>query len=327
MEEMDFNQSIDQNQVDDIFGDSKHVESKALTGINLLLDKNISSSSRLPMLEIIFDRFIRAFCNSLRSFSSFTVDVEIQSVQTMRFGDYIDMLPIPTMIAPFLAVEWENYGLAVFDNHFIYSFIDILFGGRKLQSSLKVEGRPYTSIEINLIQSINELLLADLSLAFEPVASINFQLDRFESNPKFASISRPEDMVIALKLFIKMESRNGSIDIIMPYSTIEPVKKLLAKSFIGEKISRDPAWTEHMRSEIKDSIVELEVILNGITSNLKDVASLKVGDTIMLDKDARDNKFVIAVQKVKISEGELGKVEDKVAIKLCDPLNIGKAQI
>lgn len=320
--------TVEQSQVDDIFGDVKSSGQEGSTanvssGISILLDKNISSMTRLPILEVILDGFNRIFSNSLRSFLSYTADVEIEGVKSIRFGEYIDSLPVPTMIAPFKALEWDNYGLMVLDGLFIYSIIDILFGGRKITPSLKVDGRPFTSIERGIVQVISEMFLTDLSNAFEAITVVNFQVDRLESNPKFASISRPEDIVVCARLNVRMEARQGRIDLVLPYATIEPIKKILVKSFIGEKGARDPVWIRHMEDEIVNCPVEIEAIMNGITITMNSVNELVVGNTIILEREPEDD-VCLSINDTKITTGKLGKVGDNVAIMLSEHINIEK---
>lgn len=320
------NADVNQNQVNDIFGDAsqsvKAYEGEH-SGIEFLLNRNVTSTTRLPMLEVVFDRFVRVLSNSYRGFTSFTVDVELEKQETMRFGDYIDSLPIPTMIAVIKAVEWDNYALVTVDSPLTYSLVDILFGGRKLDPSLKVEGRPYTSIEQSIVQSITEIFINDLSSAFEQVTPVTLVLDRLESNPKFATVSRLEDIVIIARIKVKMENRGGEIDLVLPYSTIEPVKKILQRSFISERSSKDPAWSRHMEEELKNTKLQLSVVLNGVTSTIKNMASLKVGDTIVLDKEPTDDIY-LTINKMKVSAGKLGKVANNVALKLSEGVDLKK---
>lgn len=292
-------------------------------GVQMLIDKNSSTQARMPMLEVIFERLVRLLSTSYRSFTAFTVDVEIESNTTMRFGDYIDNLPNPSLITVAKAIEWNSFISLTIDNSLTYALIDILFGGRKLPPLLKVEGRPYTSIEQSILQSISEVFLNDLSVSFEPISPVTFHLDRVESNPKFATIARPEDVIIVLKLKVRMEARIGYIELVLPYSSLDPVKKILQRSFFGDRTSRDPSWASHMESELANTIVDLSVYLNGITTTIKNIANLKVGNTIILDKDPDDDIFV-TIDKLKISTGKLGKMDGNVAIKLSDSINLDK---
>ena len=115
----------------------------------------------------------------------------------------------------------------------------MLLGGRRGQTAMRIEGRPYTTIETNLVQRMIEVMLADAELAFEPLAPVNFNLDRLETNPRFAAIARPANAAILVKLRIDMEDRGGSIELLLPYATLEPIRKLLLQQFMGEKFGRD----------------------------------------------------------------------------------------
>jgi flagellar motor switch protein FliM len=75
--------------------------------------------------------------------------------------------------------------------------------------------------------------------AFEPLAPVTFSLDRLETNPRFAAIARPANAAILVKLRIDMEDRGGRTELLLPYATLEPIRKLLLQQFMGEKFGRD----------------------------------------------------------------------------------------
>lgn len=290
-------------------------------GLKSLIDKNNTSQTRLPMLEVIFDKLVMLIANSYRAFTSFTVDAEIEHNTYMKFSDYINSLPLPSMIGVVRAIEWENMLLITIDNSLLYSLIEILLGGRKTESQIKVEGRPHTLIEQNIIVNIIEIFLNDLSVSFEPISPIAFQLDRLESNPKFATIARGDDIVAVLRLQIKMETRVGIIELVIPYSTLEPIKKVLQKSFLGERGSKDINWTNYIESELINVTVDLRAEIKGVCTTAGDLANIKVGTTIILDSEPNDDINVM-IDKLKISSGKLGKVNDKVAIKISHPIDL-----
>jgi len=68
----------------------------------------------------------------------------------------MNSIPLPAVLCVFKAEEWENFGLATVDSSLIYSMIDVLLGGRRGQTSLRIEGRPYTTIETNLVKRLGE---------------------------------------------------------------------------------------------------------------------------------------------------------------------------
>jgi len=111
---------------------------------------------------------VRVLSSSLRSFTSDTVDVSIHSMESLRFEDYLDSIPLPALLIVFRAVEWENFGLVTVDSSLIYSVVDVLLGGRRSGSATRAEGRPYTTIEQDIVKRLVDVLLSDMSVAFDP---------------------------------------------------------------------------------------------------------------------------------------------------------------
>ena len=111
-----------------------------LSHANFVVDSAMVSYERLPMLEIVFDRLVRLMTTSLRNFTSDNVEVSLDRITSVRFGDYLNSIPLPAILGVFKAEEWENFGLATVDSSLIYSMIDVLLGGRRGQTSLRIEG-------------------------------------------------------------------------------------------------------------------------------------------------------------------------------------------
>ena len=95
------------------------------SGIRAIIDSGVVSYERLPMLEIIFDRLVRLTTSSLRQFTSDNVEVSLDRITSVRFGDYLNSIPLPAILAVFQAEQWENYGLITVD------FEPHLFGHRR----------------------------------------------------------------------------------------------------------------------------------------------------------------------------------------------------
>ena len=183
---------LNQDEIDSMLGFSlTDVSLNDNSGIRAIIDSAMVSYERLPMLEIVFDRLVRLLTTSLRNFTSDNVEVSLDRITSVRFGDYLNSIPLPAILAVFKAEDWENFGLATVNSSLIYSIIDVLLGGRRGQNTVRVEGRPYTTIETNLVKRMIELVLADAEQAFKPLSPVKFNIDRLETNPRFAAISRP----------------------------------------------------------------------------------------------------------------------------------------
>jgi flagellar motor switch protein FliM len=309
-----------QNEIDGLLGFSTAENALANhSGIRAIADSSRVSHERLPMLEIVFDRMVRLLASSLRNFFSDNVEVTMQEVTSVRFGDYVNSIPLPTLLGVFKAEEWENLGLVTVEPDLIYAALDILLGGKRGVSSMKLDGRPFTTIEIHLVKRLIETVLGDAELAFRPLSPVTFQVDRVETNPRFAMISRPANAAILVELRFDMEERGGKMQILLPYATIEPIRDLLLQSFMGEKLGRDPIWEGHLATEIWQSRIGVEAVLHETRMPLKRIAQLEVGDTLTFDKRA-DGLITLRCGDVVLTEGRVGRLDDRVAVQIARPL-------
>ncbi len=310
---------LSQDEIDALLGFSA-VEEKEATGIRAILDKSLGTYEKLPMLEVVFDRLVRMMSTSLRNFTSDNVDISIDSITSLRFGDYLNSIPLPALLIIFKALEWDNYGLITVDSSLIYSIVDVLLGGRRANMMVKIEGRPYSTIEQELIKSLIEVALADMSAAFDPISPVTFSYDRIETNPRFATIARPANAAILIRLRIDMEERGGNMEILFPHATLEPIRDLLLQMFMGEKFGRDSIWEAHLSKELKSTDVAIDALLHEKQMLLGEVVNFKIGTTILLDCQP-DEDITVRCGGVPVMVGKIGRVGEKMAIKVHDKIN------
>jgi flagellar motor switch protein FliM len=307
---------LNQEEIDSLLGfDVNSDQMQDKSGVRAIINSALVSYERLPMLEIVFDRLVRLMTTSLRNFTSDNVEVSLDSITSIRFGDYLNSIPLPAILSVFHAEELDNYGLFTVDSNLIYSIVDVLLGGRRGSSAMRIEGRPYTTIERTLVQRMVEVILQDMCAAFEPLAPVNFSLDRLETNPRFAAIARPANAAILVKLRIDMEDRGGRTELLLPYATLEPIRKLLLQQFMGEKFGRDSIWESHLATELWSTKVNIDAILDEQVMPLNRVMNLEVGQTVMLGASP-DSKIELRCRGVPLLTGRMGRVGSSVAVRV-----------
>jgi flagellar motor switch protein FliM len=311
---------LSQEEIDTLLGFSMtDVSITDNSGIRAIIDSAMVSYERLPMLEIVFDRLVRLMTTSLRNFTSDNVEVTLDRITSVRFGDYLNSIPLPAVLAVFKCEEWDNFGLFTVDSSLIYSMIDVLLGGRRGTTAIRIEGRPYTTIETSLVKRMIEIILADAELAFKPLSPVKFNIDRIETNPRFAAISRPANAAILVRLRLDMEDRGGAVEMLLPYATIEPIRDVLLQMFMGEKFGRDPIWEGHLATEIGQAEISVDAVLYESKLPLKQLMGLEVGDTLPLDITS-DAVVTVRCGDVTLTEGRMGRVGDRVAVRVSQPL-------
>ena len=310
---------LDQNEIDSLLGfdDEEDVSGIDRTGIQAILNSAMVSYERLPMLEVVFDRLVRLMSTSLRNFTSDNVEVSLDSIASTRFGDYLNSIPLPAMLSVFKAEEWDNHGLVTVDSSLIYSIVDVLLGGRRGTAAMRIEGRPYTTIERSLVERMVHVMLEDLSAAFEPLSPVTFRFDRLETNPRFATITQPANAAIVVKLRIDMEDRGGRFELLMPYATLEPVRELLLQQFMGEKFGRDSIWETHLGEELWVTDVDLVAVLDEQLMRLSEVMNLKLGSQIMFNAKP-DTPVDLRCGDVSLYTGKMGRKGDRMAVRISE---------
>ena len=236
------------------------------------------------MLEVVFDRLVRLMTTSLRNFTSDNVEVCLDNISSIRFGDYLNSIPLPAMLAVFKAEEWDNYGLLTVDCALIYSIVDVLLGGRRGTAAMRIEGRPYTTIERNLVERMVDVVLADLNAAFEPAVAGAFHVRPPRDQPalrhhRAAGQRRHRSSSCAST----WKTAAGGSSCCLPYATLEPIRELLLQMFMGEKFGRDSIWESHLASELWSTDVSIQAVLDEQRMTLQDVLNFKVGTRLMLN--------------------------------------------
>lgn len=307
---------LNQDEIDSLLGFDASVEEDAdKAGIRAIINSALVSYERLPMLEVVFDRLVRLMTTSLRNFTSDNVEVSLDNITSIRFGDYLNSIPLPAILSVFRAVEWDNYGLLTVDSSLIYSIVDVLLGGRRGTAAMRIEGRPYTTIERNLVERMVNVVLDDMRAAFEPLAPVNFSYDRIETNPRFATIARPANAAILARLRVDMEDRGGRLELLLPYATLEPVRELLLQMFMGEKFGRDSIWENHLATELWSTDVEIEAVLDEQVMTLGQVMNLEVGKTIMFNATP-ESVIMMRCGGIPMVEGRMGRMGNNIAVKI-----------
>jgi len=324
---LEFDEVLREDEIDNLIGFDGSDEpdsGDATGGVEALINSNAISYERLPMLENVFERMVRLMTSSLRSLTSDTLEVNLDQVTSIRFSEYLNTVPQPALIGVARSAELDNFALISVDPPLIFSIVDVLLGGRRAGAQPATEGRAYTTIEVSLIQRLIETVLADTATAFSPLTPVTMTLERLETNPRFAVVTRGANAAIMAKFRIEMEGRGGCIRLVLPYATLEPIRRLLLQQFMGEKLGRDDIWENHLATEILSASLDLKTVVDTVPMRLGDVMELEEGQTVMLNATP-ESVVNVYCGDVLGAQGRMGRVGDKVAVRLEKDVRAGAA--
>lgn len=270
---------------------------------------------RLPQLEVIYEKFMRSFRISLSSALRKIASIQLTSTEFLKFGEFINTLPMPTCMSVLRFTSLRGSALFVIESKLAYALVDSFFGGAD-RPYTKVEGKDFTPIELSIVQKVVSLAINDLENAWASVEKIGCSFVRTEVNPQFVGIVPPTDVVIASTFDIELENATGTVSLVIPYATIEPIKQKLSTGFQVESDQSDKRiWTSIIREQLMDTDVEVKVNLGETEIRLKDLMKLQLGDVIPLTQDS-SGELDIQIENVKKFKGYYGVHHGTIAMQV-----------
>ena len=268
---------------------------------------------RMPVLEIVNDRFSRLCTNALANTMRKRVDINPISIDMSKFGDFMRSLPVPTSISIFKMDPLRGNALLVVDSRLVFALVENFFGGAGSQP--KVEGRDFTPIEQAIVERVVKIALANMEESWKPVHEVHVEMVRTEVNPQFAAIVPPSDVVIVVTFEVELENAIGSLICCLPYATMEPIRSKLHASFQSERLEVDHVWINRFKERLMETPVEMVVRLGRTAISGRQLLYLQEGDIILLDTD-EDELLEAEIEGVRKFQGLPGRVKGNKSFKV-----------
>jgi len=304
-----------QDDIDALFGGgSVETSPRYKNVIDRMIKTAMSKYDKLPMLEVVFDRFVMMQTTSLKKLTSSNADIQMSSIKSTRFIEAMGSIPLPGLLSVVTATPWNGQFVLAMDAPLIYSSLEIMLGGRKSKPA-RAEGRNFTSIERRLAQKLMTTMLHDLQEAFAPLSEVVFEVDRIEANPQFAAVAQNSSPAVHAVFELTLDDRKGRAEFIVPYATIDPIRKLLQKVFLGEKLGGDPTWEAHLKGEIGVSHVPMRAVFHELETTLGDVLDWRPGQTIELQVPS-DHMTTLSSGRIPMFRGRMGQKNGCKAVRV-----------
>lgn len=270
---------------------------------------------RLPTLEMLNERFARNFRIRLVSMLRRTVDISIEGVRMMKYGEYSHALYVPTSLTLVHVRPLKGTGLFMMESQLVFKLVDNFFGGFGMHA--KIEGRDFTPAELRVITRVLEQAIDELQRSWAPVYPVTIQTVSHEMNPQLANIVSSTEVVVVNSFRIEVEGGGGKFDIVFPYSMIEPIRDLLDGGMQGDRLEVDERWTQALKRELGLAEIELAAQLGETRMTLADIARMEVGDVLPFEMP---EQVVLAAQGLPLYLGKLGVHRGNKSIRIDGPV-------
>lgn len=284
------------------------IEEERIKPLDLTLFEHISAG-KIAGLDLIFERWINGLRKGLTPLTVTIPDIFKESVNIVRFGDFIAKLPLPCAVGIFSIEPLRGQCLIAIDPRLIYTVISSVFGGSAKQ--YKIEGKEFTRIEMRFIQRLLNLCYQELELAWGTVMKVRIIPINIETNPTLLTVARVKEKFILLKLTIVIEGSEGYIYLAIPEVSIAPYKDMLK----GTTEIRSKSAQKDFIIAFQKIPLKLEVLLGRSYISFKRLLELKKGDVIILDRSVKE-PLEVKVEGFSKFLAFLGQLGRKKAIKI-----------
>ncbi len=276
------------------------------------------SKEHLRTLEIIFEHYSRLISTNLPVYLRKNVQVSVASSETVTFSEFTNALSNPVILGVINFAPLNGQIIMDLATNLGYAMLDRMLGGNGTPLE---KSRDFSEIELTIIQKILIMFTQLLRDPWKNVIDINPVLQRLETNPQFAQVIAPNDMIAIVTLNMKIGDVEGFMNLCLPFFTLEDVMDKLNTKFWFSTMqeNHDENYEEYIEALIRKVDIPIRAVLGKSTVSVSDFMNLQVGDCIRLDSRV-DEDMSIYVGNIKKFTALPGTEKDTYAVRITSVL-------
>ena len=323
------NEVLSQDEIDQLLmaissGESENVDFKPVNDTRKIKIYDFKrpdkfSKEQIRTVQIMHETFSRLTTTSLSAQLRCMVQVHVASVDQLTYEEFIRSIPSPTTLAVINMDPLKGNAILEIDPAITFSMIDRLFGG--LGQATKVQ-RDLTDIEQSVMEGIIVRILANMRESWTQVIDLRPRLGQIETNPQFAQIVPPSEMVVLVTLETKVGEEEGMMNFCIPYITIEPIISKLSSQFWFSSVRRS-STTQYLNVlKEKLSTVDMDVVaeIGTIDLPVRDALALRAGDIVRLSNVRVGDPLTLSVGNKKKFYCQPGVIGKRMAVQIIDKI-------
>jgi flagellar motor switch protein FliM len=283
--------------------------------VNQIINTASMRYNRLPVVEVIFERFALLLAPALKIYTASAADVVLKSFDYMSCGEALDGLPSPSFVA-LVQVEpgGGQIGL-VLDSELLFSNVEIMLGGGKVQPGRR-DSRSFTMIERRLGTRLVEVIFNELAESASSFTEVRFIVESVESNPRNAMLAPHATPCMRISYDVMLGDRMGAMTFIIPMTSIEEIPALTSSTLLTGKYGSDKASQEAMAETLKEADVDLSAVLCTLRLPMSRILNLQKGMIIPLDIEPEQDAVVHCSNQSMFHASIGRKRNDAIAVKV-----------
>ncbi len=257
-------------------------------------------------LEIVGETFARGFTTVLGTSLRTGVAIRMEEIGQLTYDEYVRELPSPTLLLVLDLPPLKGAGMFHVPSSLTMGIVERLLGGAGAGAAPL---RAPTEIEMKIITAVLERVFDRLGQAFDAIFPVRPSLNRTETNPQFAQVTAPTDMVVVMNFSVTVDGVPSAVSLGIPFTTLQP---LLEEATNRNRVD-DAELAAELRTALESSVqlapLEVRVRFDEIQLPSRRLAELRPGDVLSLDMplDSPLTVEVAGVPRFLATAGTKGK--------------------
>src|ERR1051325_7197577 len=235
--------------------------------------------SQVRAIHLLHDTFVRNLVSSLSAYLRSYLTVNLVSVEQLSYAEFLDGLPSPTCMVSLGLTPYDGNGVLELSPSLVFPILEMLLGGSGKSSSLIQ--REITEIEQKLLDGLFRIVLHDLREAWKPVTSVDFTIEKMETEPQLLHILAPNEAVVAIGIEVRIGETVGMMNIAMPSIVIKMMRQKFDQQCSVRKTHASVAEQARVLRLLRDAAISLEARLEGPTVTVRDLLQLTDGNLLV----------------------------------------------
>jgi flagellar motor switch protein FliM len=237
---------------------------------------------RLPMLDRINERWVADLQRDLRALIRRPLDVALQEVRLLGYGEWQAGLPMPTSFNLYSAKPWQRPVLIGVDGALLFSLVDAYYGGgvRKPAAAAR---ETLTPAEQRLNKILVDLVAGHFRSAFAPITALDLKHAQTEVNPHYVTMATPSESVVVTRLEVTLNDATAATHLVIPLASLEPVRDKLAEGVKTVSPETEQRWRKSLRAQLESTELSLASVFLETELTVRELLKLKPGDILPIE--------------------------------------------
>jgi flagellar motor switch protein FliM len=273
------------------------------------------SQDQMRSLTLLHDDFARNFSSSLSAYLRAFVEVSLASVEQMSYGEFIKVLPDPTLFSSIGLRPLDGNMALELNPNLVFPMIDMLLGG---PGNVMVEARNLTEIEMHIIEGVINLAMRDLKEAWRPIMEMDFYLEGAGTKPQMFQIVSGGETVVTIGLDIKVGENAGTMNICIPSRMLKVIRSRFDQQWNIRRQKVSGSETDKLLNLIRSAGITVGGVLRESSLTVDDLLQISPGDVIQLNKPMGE-PVLLCVAGIPKFVGHVVMRRGKRAFEITDP--------